>query len=185
MKKIIALVTFLLLGQFIVAQIVINELDSDTPSTDMLEFIELKSDTPNFSLDGYIVVLFNGSTNGMDSSYFSLDLTGFTTDVNGLLLIGSNNVSPFPQFLIPTSVIQQGADAVAIYQAPYFDFPDGTLATTTNLIDALVYDSDDPDDNVLMNLLGVTVQINENQNGNKTMLHHFKSAKDMNTKDTA
>jgi len=168
MKKIIALVTFLLLGQFIVAQIVINELDSDTPSTDMLEFIELKSDTPNFSLDGYIVVLFNGSTNGMDSSYFSLDLTGFTTDVNGLLLIGSNNVSPFPQFLIPTSVIQQGADAVAIYQAPYFDFPDGTLATTTNLIDALVYDSDDPDDNVLMNLLGVTVQINENQNGNKT-----------------
>ena len=53
----------LLIGSFqqISAQIVINELDCDTPSTDILEFIELKSDTPNFPLDGYVVVLFNGS----------------------------------------------------------------------------------------------------------------------------
>lgn len=29
-------------------QVVINELDSDTPSTDDKEFIELKSATPNF-----------------------------------------------------------------------------------------------------------------------------------------
>ncbi|MBE9489546.1 MAG: endonuclease [Bacteroidetes bacterium] len=169
-------VFFFLLSQFITSQIVINELDSDTPSTDTLEFIELKSDTPNFSLDGYIVVLFNGSANGMDSSYFTIDLTGFTTDVNSLLLIGSNNVSPVPQLLISSNIIQNGtsssstdaADAVVIYQAPYFDFPDGTLATTTNLIDALVYDNDEDDDVNLMSLLGVTVQTNENENGNKT-----------------
>ena len=161
MKKIITLVAFLLLGQFITSQIVINELDSDTPSIDTLEFIELKSDTPNFSLDGYIVVLFNGSANGMDSSYFTIDLNGFSTDVNGLLLIGSNDVSPVPQLLIASNIIQNGADAVAIYQAPYFDFPDGTLATTTNLIDALAYDTSDADDVVLMGLLGLTQQINE------------------------
>ncbi len=161
MKNKYILVFFLLLSQFIIGQIVINELDSDTPSTDTLEFIELKSDTPNFSLDGYVVVLFNGSTNGADSSYFTIDLDGYFTDVNGLLLIGSNNVSPVPQLLIASNVIQNGADAVAVYLGSWFDFPDGTLATTTNLIDALAYDTSDADDTVLMGLLGLTQQINE------------------------
>jgi Endonuclease I/Secretion system C-terminal sorting domain len=167
MKKIFALISFLLIGQFATSQIVINELDSDTPSTDTVEFIELKSNTPNFALDGYVVVLFNGSTNGGDSSYFTIDLDGYSTDVNGLLLIGSSNVSPVPQLLIATNIIQNGADAVAVYLGSWFDFPDGTLATTTNLIDALAYDTSDADDTVLMGLLGLTQQINENANGNK------------------
>jgi len=156
-----------LISQFSFCQLVINELDCDTPSTDTLEFIELKSNTPNYLLDGYIVVLFNGSVSGDDRSYFSIDLAGYSTDVNGLLLIGSNNVSPVPQLLISADVIQNGADAVAIYQASWEDFPGGTLATTTNLIDALVYDTSDPDDTNLMALLGITEQINENENGNK------------------
>jgi len=168
MKKIFPLF-ILLIFQFSNAQIVINEVDSDSVGTDTKEFIELKSDTPNFPLDGYVVVLFNGSNNGGDSSYYSVDLDGFTTDINGLLLIGSNHVSPVPQLIISTSVIQNGADAVAIYQGSFYDFLDGTLATTTNLIDALVYDTSDPDDTALMSLLGVTVQINENENGNKTI----------------
>ncbi len=148
------------------SQIVINELDADTPSIDTAEFIELKSDTPNFSLDGFVVVLFNGSTSGGDSSYFTLDLDGFTTDVNGLLLIGSNGISPVPQLLIAENTIQNGADAVAVYLGSSSDFPDGTLATTTSLIDALVYDTSDADDAVLMNLLGVTEQINEGSANN-------------------
>jgi Endonuclease I/Secretion system C-terminal sorting domain len=167
MKIKIILGLFLFSTQCIISQIVINELDSDTPSTDTVEFIELKSNTPNFALDGYVVVLFNGSTNGGDSSYFTIDLDGYSTDVNGLLLIGSSNVSPVPQLLIATNVIQNGADAVAVYLGSWFDFPDGTLATTTNLIDALAYDTSDADDTVLMGLLGLTDQINENANGNK------------------
>ena len=166
MKKASTLVFLLLLSQFVTSQIVINELDCDTPSIDTKEFIELKSDTPNFSLNGYVVVLFNGSANGGDSSYFSVDLDGFTTDVNGLLLIGSNGVSPVPQLLISENVIQNGADAVAIYLGSSFDFPEGTLATTTNLIDALVYDTSDADDTVLIDLLGVTQQINEGSANN-------------------
>jgi len=166
MKKIILLFSFLLFNQILQSQIVINELDCDTPSIDTLEFIELKSDTPNFPLDGYVVVLFNGSTNGADSSYFTIDLDGYFTDVNGLLLIGSNNVVPFPQFLISQNVIQNGADAVAVYLGSWFDFPDGTLATTTNLIDALAYDTSDADDTVLMGLLGLTQQINEGSANN-------------------
>ena len=113
------------LCQFSFGQIVINELDCDSPSTDTLEFIELKSDTPNFSLDGFVVVLFNGSSDGSGTlSYFTIDLDGYTTDVNGLLLIGSNSVSPVPQYLIAENVIQNGPDAVAIYQADDFDFPE-------------------------------------------------------------
>jgi Endonuclease I/Secretion system C-terminal sorting domain len=167
MKKIITLVLCFLTAQIVSSQIVINELDSDTPSTDIIEFIELKSNTPNFPLDGYVVVLFNGSTNGGDSSYFTIDLDGYITDINGLLLIGSTNVSPVPQLLIASNVIQNGADAVAVYLGSWFDFPDGTLATTTNLIDALAYDTSDADDTVLMGLLGLTEQINENANGDK------------------
>ena len=43
------------------AQIVINELDTDTPSTNDKQFVELKSATPNFSLNGYVLVFFNGT----------------------------------------------------------------------------------------------------------------------------
>ncbi len=113
------------------------------------------------------MVLFNGSAAGGNSSYFTVDLDGYTTDINSLLLIGSNDVSPVPQLLIPASVIQNGADAVAVYLGNFDDFPDGTLATTTNLVDALMYDTSDPDDTDLMALLGVTVQTNEDENGNK------------------
>ena len=149
-----------------VAQIVINELDCDTPGIDDQEFVELKSDTPNFSLDGYVVVFFNGSASGGDSSYMTIDLDGYQTDVNGLLLIGSDTVQPFPQLLIGANTIQNGADAVAIYLGNNFDFPEGTLATQTNLIDALVYDTSDSDDTELMALLGVSAQINEGSGNN-------------------
>lgn len=155
------------MSQFVVSQtVVINEIDCDTPGTDTGEFIELKSTVPNFPLDGYVLVLFNGSTSGNDSSYFSLDLDGHTTDVNGLLLIGSNTVSPVPQLLISPNVIQNGADAVAIYQANGFDFPQGTQATTTNLVDAIVYDTGEATDTGLLALLGLTTQISEGGNNN-------------------
>jgi len=52
----LALAFALLFSVLLHSQIVINELDADTPSTDNLEFIELKSTTPNFSLNGYVLV---------------------------------------------------------------------------------------------------------------------------------
>lgn len=149
-------------------QVVINELDSDTPGIDDKEFVELKSATPNFSLDGYVLVFFNGNAESASTgnkSYLTIALNGLTTDVNGLVLIGSNGVSPIPQRIIGDNLIQNGADAVAIYQGTTADFPDGTLATTTNLINALAYDTSDPDATALMALLGLTIQINEDENG--------------------
>ncbi len=150
------------------SQVVINELDSDTPSTDQLEIIELLT-TPETSLDGYVLVLFNGSDAGNDSSYFALDLDGLISDVNGVVLIGSNDVSPVPDYILFDSTIQNGADAVAIYEGNASDWPDETQPTTTNLIDALVYDTNDSDDIALLTLLGETEQINEGSNGATTI----------------
>lgn len=124
----------------------INELDCDTPGIDDKEFVELISSTPNLSLDGYVLVFFNGSDNGGNTSYLALDLDGYTTDVNGLLLIGSTTVVPFPHYIIPTNVIQNGADAVAIYRGNADDFPEGRLAFVDNtLVDVLLYDTNDAD----------------------------------------
>lgn len=149
--------------------ILINEIDSDTPSIDTKEFVELKTQTPNFSLNGYVLVFFNGNpTSGSDTalkSYFTMSLDGLTTDANGLVLIGNNDVSPSPARIFGDNIIQNGADAVAIYSGTFADFPDGTLATTTNLIHALAYDTSDPDAVELMTLLGLTIQYNENENG--------------------
>ncbi len=146
MKYILTCIVSVMMSTVAISQLVINELDCDTPGIDTEEFLELLSDTPNFPLDGYVVVFFNGSENGGNSSYFTLDLDGYITDVNGLFLIGSNSVSPTPQFLIPENTIQNGADAVAIYQGSDFNFPDETLATINNLIDVLIYDTSDADD---------------------------------------
>lgn len=146
------------------AQLVINELDSDTPGVDDKEFVEILSEQPFFSTDGFVLVFFNGSENGRDASYLALDLDGYQTDADGILVIGNRQVEPSPDFLLFDNTIQNGADAVAIYQADAEDFPFFTPATTDNLIDALVYDTNDADDLELLQLLGKTNQINEGEN---------------------
>ena len=95
LKKILLLLFF---SNLSFGQLVINELDADTPSTDVLEFIELKSSTPNFSLDGYVLVFFNAGNS--DTAYMSLDLDGLTTDVNGIVTLGNSAVSPAPDRII-------------------------------------------------------------------------------------
>lgn len=150
------------------SQVVINEIDVDSPSTDTMEFIELLTDSPEQSLNGYVLVLFNGSTSGGDSSYFALDLDGLTSDVNGVVLIANQMVSPVGDFILFDNTIQNGADAVALYQGNESDFPEGTLATTGDLIDAIVYDTNDADDTGLLSLLGLSEQINEGANGNQS-----------------
>jgi len=166
MKNLLVLVSLLFFSQMSIGQIVINELDCDTPSIDDKEFVELKSDIPNFSLNGYVVVFFNGSASGGNKSYLAIDLDGYSTDVNGLLLIGSTSVSPFPQLIIAPNLIQNGPDAVAVYEASDTDFPDGTLATQTNLINALAYETGSAEALTLWALLGLTGQEIEGPDNN-------------------
>lgn len=175
-------ITFLValfISQVSFSQVVINELDCDSPGAETHEFLELLSETPNYPLDGFVVVFFNGSESGGNSSYFTVDLDGYTTDVNGLLLIGSNSVSPVPQYLIAENVIQNGPDAVAIYQADDLDFPEGTLATIDNLVDVLMYDTDDADDTDMINIFNQhpnftnLQQINEGPGNNPNSIQRF------------
>ncbi|RKI39864.1 hypothetical protein D7Y27_21340 [Corallococcus sp. AB004] len=148
-------------GALPVAHLVINELDSDTPSTDVLEFVEISTGVPNLSVSGFSMVLFNGSN---DQSYLAVDISG-KADANGLLLVGNSGVTPAPAVIIPNETLQNGADAVGLYQAPASAFPNGTVPTTTNLIDVIVYDTNDADDAGLLDaLLGTgpeRVQIDE------------------------
>ena len=140
MRKNTILCLFFLVFQIVSSQIVINELDCDTDGTDDIEFVELLSETPNFPLDGYVLVFFNGSNNGQHTSYLALDLDGYETDINGILLIGSINVSPFPQYIIPLNIIQNGVDAVAIYKADDLDFEEPVKAyVDETLVDVLIY----------------------------------------------
>lgn len=186
MKKLFSLVLYISAFTGWSQTLLINELDPDSPSTDTAEFIEIKSQTPNFSTDGYILVFFNGSSSGADSSYMVIDLNGYQTDNNGLLVIGSEGVSPFPQLLIAENVIQNGADAVGIYQASVNDFPEGTLATQANLIDAMVYGTNDADDTDLLMLLGETMQYNDNgTNANPRSIQRFVDGMDNESYSTA
>jgi len=169
MKKLYTLLLFIF--SFITSgQVVINELDSDTSSTDDREFIELKSTVPNFSLDGYVLVFFNGNATSTtaNKSYYTIGLNGLTTDANGIILIGNSLVSPAPDKIFPDNIIQNGADGVGLYLGTASDFPDDTLATTTNLIDALMYDTKDADATALMALLGVSTQYDEGLNNLQT-----------------
>ncbi len=164
LRKIAILIT-LFNVMFASSQLLINELDCDTPSTDDKEFIELKSTTPNFSLNDYVLVLFNGTGSQVNLSYYVIDLDGFSTDVNGLFVVGNQLVSPVPGKNLPDSIFQNGPDGVAIYLGSSADFPNNTLATSANLIDAMVYGTNDPDATDLMALLGVTTQLNESGSG--------------------
>ena len=178
MRYIITFLLFIAFSSALLAQVVINELDCDTPSVDDKEFVELLSETPNFPLDGFVVVFFNGSPAGGNRSYLALDLDGYETDINGLLLIGSNSVVPTPQYLIPVSVIQNGADAVALYKADDLDFPDNTLAyVDDSLIDVLVYGTNDPLATGLLEIFRAfnpnIEQINEGADNNKNSIQRF------------
>lgn len=147
-------------------QVIINEVDADTSGTDTEEFIELyDGGVGNTDLTGLVVVGFNGSD---DASYIAWDLDGYSTDVNGYFVMGNTGLAGINYDIGANNAIQNGADAIALFTGDETDFPDDTPVTTTNLIDAIVYDTDDGDDTGLLVLLNPgQPQVNENMNGNK------------------
>ncbi|MEM7049434.1 MAG: hypothetical protein AAF604_07230 [Acidobacteriota bacterium] len=154
----------LLLPSLALAQPVINEVDADQAGTDMGEFVELFGD-PNAVLDGYVVVFYNGSN---DTSYAAYDLDGFTLDGDGFFVLG-NAAVPNVSIVFASNGLQNGADAVALYTGDASDFPNGTAVTATNLVDAVVYDTNDSDDTGLLTVLTPgQAQLNEGGNGNQT-----------------
>ncbi|MBG6133098.1 exonuclease III [Aquimarina sp. EL_43] len=148
-----------------IVNLIINELDADTQGSDALEFVELyDGGTGNTSLNGYVLVNYNGSNN---TSYNAFDLDGFTTNAEGYFVIGNADVANV-DLVVPGNTFQNGADAVVLYFGDATSFPNGTAVTTENIIDAIVYDTDDADDVELLVLLNTDQpQVNENSNGNK------------------
>ena len=146
-----------------VPEVVINEVDADTAGTDTLEFVELFGPA-NEPLDGLVVVFYNGSS---DTSYNAFDLDGFSLDANGFFVLGNAAVANV-SIVFGSNGLQNGADAVAIYQADGADFPNGTAVTATNIIDAVVYDTNDGDDSGLIDILTPgQAQLNEDGAGDK------------------
>jgi hypothetical protein len=164
MKKLYILLFTILISSLSFGQIVINEVDADTPGTDVAEFIELLW-TPNTALDGYVVVLFNGSD---DLSYLSFDLDGYSTDANGFFILANTPLVVAGDLDVGNSnIIQNGADAVAVYLDDASNWPNDTAISTTNLIDVFIYDTNDSDDTGLLTGFGVSTQYNEDENGFK------------------
>jgi hypothetical protein len=136
--------------------IAVNEVDADTPGTDSAEFVELRSDGAGRSLDGLVLVFFDGVD---DASYAAHDLDGQTTDSDGLFVLCTDAVTGCD--LEVGGSIQNGADAVALYVGDASDFPNDTPASTTALVDAVVYGTNDGRDEDLLAALGEDVQFED------------------------
>ncbi len=145
--------------------IIINEIDADTQGSDSLEFVELyDGGAGNTSLDGLVLVNYNGNNN---ASYNAIDLDGFSTNTEGYFVIGNADVTNV-DLVVPGNSFQNGADAVVLYFGDATGFPNGTAIITENIIDAIVYDTNDDDDAELLVLLNTDQpQVNEDINENK------------------
>ena len=147
------------------SSVIINETDADTPGTDMAEFVELyDGGTGNTLLDGLVLVLYNGSS---DLTYGSVDLDNVSTDPDGYAVIcGDVDAVFLANCDVDSAQIQNGPDAVALYQGNAADFPNGSAISTEGLVDALVYDTADADDPGLLALLNTgQPQVDENGEG--------------------
>lgn len=137
-----ASLTILDSGDEVMIPIVINEIDSDTPGTDVEEFIELyNNSSETVSLEGVVVVLYNGESGTGEASYAAFDLTGFTIAGNGFFVLGNAAIES-RQVTFNNNFLQNGPDAVALYYAVQgSQFPTGTLASAAPgiLVDAIVY----------------------------------------------
>jgi hypothetical protein len=148
------------------ATVVVNEVDSDTPGTDAAEFVELyDGGVGNTSLAGLVLVFYDGILN---TTYGAVDLDAVTTDASGYAVIcGAVDPAFATNCDVDSPVViregtNSGAEAVALYTGNASDFPGNRLVHTNGLLDALVYDNDNPDDAGLLVLLNPgQPQVNE------------------------
>ncbi len=146
------------------AVLVINELDSDQPSPEDFEFVEIyDGGVGGLPLDGFVLVLFNGN-NGQ--SYAAYDLAGQSTNADGYFVLGDAEVANV-SLAVPSFTLQNGPDAVALYRAFRSDFPNGSFPFEQGLVDAVVYGTEDEDAVDLLDVLTPDQpQVNEGVSNN-------------------
>jgi len=144
---------FIYINTLTVAEVVINELNADNPGgPDTQEFVELYGEA-NASLDNLVIVFYGGTTGG---SYAAFDLDGYSTDANGFFVLG-DTLTTNVDYMITSATLQNGADGVALFVGNGSDFPNGTSPTTSNLIDVMIYGTDDAPATVLITGFGLDV----------------------------
>jgi hypothetical protein len=162
------------LHQKATAQLLINELDADQVGTDAGEFVEIvNAGLSGVSLNGISIAFYNGSN---DLVYFALDLTPTVTLGPGEYWVLGNAAVPGVDQVFAGNLLQNGQDAVALYNAPALAM--NTPVTTANLLDAVVYDTADADDPGLLVLTPGQPQIDEDatQSGTLVSIGRFPDA---------
>ena len=148
--------------------VIINELDADTPGDDKAEFVELfDGGVGNTSLNGMTLVFYDGGT---DVVYKQFDLTGYQTNASGYFVVANPGVPNADLTFDPGQFgnLQNGADAVVLYKGHATSFPNGAPITTANILDAVVYGTDDPTDAELLPLINAgQPQVNESVGGDQ------------------
>jgi uncharacterized protein len=118
------------------AVLLISEVDPDTEGQDQAEFIELAG-TAGQVLDGFSLVLYNGSN---QSRYKLLDLAGQRLDARGFwVLCGNRQQVPGCALEAGDGFLQNGPDAVALYQRTSSQLKSEKGLVSAGLVDALVY----------------------------------------------
>lgn len=144
---------FIYINALTVAEVVINELNADNPGgNDTQEFVELYGEA-NASLDNLVIVFYGGTTGG---SYAAFDLDGYSTDANGFFVLG-DTLTTNVDYMITSATLQNGADGVALFVGNGSDFPNTTLPTTNNLVDVMIYGTDDAPATALITGFGLDV----------------------------
>ena len=144
--------------------IVINEVDADQAGTDAAEFVELyNAGTEAASLDGLALVFFNGSDNLSYEPAFDLDGVSIAAGDYYVICGDAANVPNCDMEVGTgtTNLIQNGADAVALLMADAASYPNDTAIPMSGIVDAIVYGTNDDDDDELLDALGQSVQYND------------------------
>ncbi|XP_066465567.1 uncharacterized protein [Tiliqua scincoides] len=124
-------------SQLNASSVLINEVNL-VSSPEEFEFVELQG-PPSTELKDLVLVLVEGQTQEI---YFAMEVRGKTSP-DGLLLIGAAQAKISVDLQFPPNhsgpLLRAGANAIALYVGKSSGFVPGAAASTTDLLDALVY----------------------------------------------
>lgn len=119
----------------------ISDFDASQTEADTKEFVEITNNGTNpIALSGCSMVFYDGASNG---SYMKVGLGG-TVDPGNTFLLGNPAVEGVDQ-VFGEGTLQDGPDALALYDVPDSDFPEDASVTTNfdDRLSTVVYISDD------------------------------------------
>ncbi|XP_078613266.1 uncharacterized protein LOC144882976 [Branchiostoma floridae x Branchiostoma japonicum] len=120
--------------------VIISEVNADNVMVDDQEFIELFNlESRDVVLDNFVLVLYDGSTTA--NAYDVISLTGYVVKPGGYFVVGSRNVRPIPDYILPkgVNILENGPDAVALYYGYLTDYSVGMAPTADKLVDVVIY----------------------------------------------